>query len=356
MRERAKKNCGAVSGLAGPDELGLHAAFELSRADPDEGDAVAVVGVHVGLDLEDEGRHLRLGRMHGPAVGFLVARRRAEIAERLDQVAHAEIPERRSEEDRCQVPLAERLQVEWAAGLAREFQFVDEGGPVIVGQQAGDLVRIRTVDLRALDLAVGLAHRVLSQVIGPGKGAAVADRPCDGRGVQCELLLDLVQYLERVARLAVHLVDEGDDRDVAQPADLEELQRARLDALGAVDDHDGEVDRRERAVGVVGEILMAGRIQQVEDVFAILERHHRGHDRDAALALDLHPVGPRLDAVLLGLHLAGELDRAAEQQQLLGQRRLARVRVGDDGECAPARHRLFDCLGHERISVRMGRI
>ena len=33
-------------------------------------------------------------------------------------------------------------------------------------------------------------------------------------------------------------------------------------------------------------------------------------------------------------HLAGDLNRAAELQQLLGQRGLARVRVGDDGEGA----------------------
>jgi hypothetical protein len=44
-------------------------------------------------------------------------------------------------------------------------------------------------------------------------------------------------------RLAVHLVDEGEDRDVAQPANLEQFQRARLDALGGVDDHHSTVDR-----------------------------------------------------------------------------------------------------------------
>ena len=37
------------------------------------------------------------------------------------------------------------------------------------------------------------------------------------------------------------------------------------------------------------------------------------------------------------LHVAGQLDGAAEQQQLLGQRGLAGVRVRDDRERAPAR-------------------
>ena len=133
--------------LAGAHQLGLHAALQLARADAHEGDAVAVVGVHVGLDLEDEGGHLLLGRLDRAGVGLLVARRRPEGAERLDQVAHAEIAQRRAEKDRRQMAFAERLQVERPAGLARQLQFLDEGVALVVGQQAGDAVGIRAVDL-----------------------------------------------------------------------------------------------------------------------------------------------------------------------------------------------------------------
>jgi hypothetical protein len=60
-RSCAKKNCGAERHrLAGAHQLRLHAARQLARADAHEGDAVAVVGVHVRLDLEDEAGHLRL--------------------------------------------------------------------------------------------------------------------------------------------------------------------------------------------------------------------------------------------------------------------------------------------------------
>ena len=97
-----------------------------------------------------------------------------------------------------------------------------------------------------------------------------------------------------------------------QPANFEQLERARLDALGGINYHDRGVNRRQRAVGVVGEILVARRVEQVEDVVAVFERHHRCDDGDAAIALDLHPVGARLDAVLLGLDLTGELNGAAE--------------------------------------------
>jgi hypothetical protein len=43
-------------------------------------------------------------------------------------------------------------------------------------------------------------------------------------------LLDLVQQIERVAGLAIELVDKGDDRHVAQWADLEEFAGLLLDA------------------------------------------------------------------------------------------------------------------------------
>ncbi len=91
-----------------------------------------------------------------------------------------------------------------------------------------------------------------------------------------------------------------------------------------------EIDRRQRAVGVLREVLVAGRIEQVEHAAAVLEGHHRGDHRDAALALDRHPVRAGGAPVALGLDLPGELDRPAEQQELLGQRGLARVRMRDD--------------------------
>ena len=36
----------------------LHAAFEVARRHADKGDAVAVLGVHVGLHLEDKAGNL----------------------------------------------------------------------------------------------------------------------------------------------------------------------------------------------------------------------------------------------------------------------------------------------------------
>ena len=240
----------------------------------------------------------------------------------------------------------EGLAVEAVAEVAHQLDLVAPLGQRVARDQRGDQRIVRPGDWNTFRRLLELAHARRLEIVGSGEILALADGPDHGRHGQRQALLDLVEQVQRIAGLAVHLVDEGDDRNVAQPADLEELAGARLDALGGVDDHDGGVHGGQRPVGILGEVLVARRVEQVEDAAAVLEGHDRGHDRDAARLLDRHPVRAGAAAVALGAHLAGKLDGAAEEQQLLGQRRLARVRVRDDGEGAPSRHFLFERVGH----------
>ena len=132
--------------------------------------------------------------------------------------------------------------------------------------------------------------RCCAQVDHAVEALAHAHRPGEGHHGHAQLALDLVHQVQRVAHLAVHLVDEGDDRRVARAADLEQAPRLRLDAVGRVDHHQRRVHGGQHAVGVFGEVLVAGRVEQVDDAVAVLHLHHRTRDRDAALLLDLHPV------------------------------------------------------------------
>jgi len=86
---------------------------------------------------------------------------------------------------------------------------------------------------------------------------------------------------------------------------------------------------------------MARRVEQIEDNPVALEGHDAGGHGNAALLLDLHPVRPRPPVVATRLDLAGQVDSAALQQQLLGQRRLTRIGVRDNRECTAG----FGC-GH----------
>ena len=60
---------------------------------------------------------------------------------------------------------------------------------------------------------------------------SAADRPVDGVGLYAQLVLYLVDKVERISRLSVHLVYKCEDRDMAHNTDLEKLSRLRLNAL-----------------------------------------------------------------------------------------------------------------------------
>ncbi len=193
---------------------------------------------------------------------------------------------------------------------------------------------------------------IRAQVIDPHEPLADADGPGHGRALNPQHLFDLVQDLDGVPPLPIELIDEGKDGGIPQPTHIHELDGARLHALGHIDDHQGGIHRRERAIGILGEVLVARRIQQVDGSPPIGELHDRRGHRDAALLLQLHPVGSRVARGLTPLDGARHLDGAAEQQQLLRQGRLARVRVGDDGKGTPPGELLLEPVHGAVIDIR----
>jgi hypothetical protein len=149
-----------------------------------------------------------------------------------------------------------------------------------------------------------------------------------------EELLHFVDELDGIPARPVQLVHEGEDGELALPGHAEQLLGLLLHALGAVQQHHHGIRGREGAVGVLAEILVARRVQQVDGFAQVLELHGRRGDADAALLLDAHPVRVGRGTALPGLHAARPVDGAAIEQQLLRQRGLARIGVADDGEGA----------------------
>ena len=109
-------------------------------------------------------------------------------------------------------------------------------------------------------------------------------------------------------------------------------ERLRLDSLAGVDDEKRALAGVQRTRHLIGEIDVAGRVHQIEDIGLsvlglVVETHRLRLDGDAALALDVHRVEHLLDHVALG-------DRAGLLDQPVGERRFAVIDVGDDGEIA----------------------
>ena len=300
--------------------------------------------VHVRLDLEDEPAELVARGLHGlPGQGVRVGERRGRQAQEvLEEGLHAKVRERRAKEDRRQPAVAHGIQVELVVCPVQELDVVHQ---VLVVLGADELVECGIAQLglhlgdllRGVGMAVALEgdHVTRRAVKDALEVAPGPDGPVHGVGADAQHVLDLLHELEGVADVVVELVHEGEDGDVAQGADLEELDGLGLHALGAVDYHDRGVSRHQGAVGILREVLVAGGIQDVHAAAAVGELQDRGGDGDAALLLDVHPVGDGVARAGLALYGAGRLDGAGVEEELLGERGLARVRVADDGEGTP---------------------
>ena len=318
-----------------------HVALELAAAHAQERDAVAMARVHVRLNLEHEAGEAVVGRFDAVFLGVDArGRRRAHAHERVEEQLDAEVRHRAAEEHRRDVAAQHRVVVEARARAFEQLELIEELAVRALVDQRSDrrIARRRRFHRRALRTvlrALERVHLARFAVVHAAERLAVAQRPVHRVRADPEHVLQLVEQFERVARRAVHLVDEREQRDAARAADREQLARLRLDAFGGVDQHHGGVGGEQRAVGVFAEVLMARRVEQVHRVAAVRELQHRRGDRDAALALELHPVRRGRPRAAARRHLAGGDDRPAVQQQLLGERRLAGIGVRDDRERAP---------------------
>ena len=195
-------------------------------------------------------------------------------------------------------------------------------------------------------------HLTAAAIDHPPELLTAADRPVDSPGGQLEFRFNFIQKRQGLPAGTIHLVDEGEDRDLAHPTHLKQLPRLRLQALGGVLEHHGVIGRRQGAIGVLGEVLVTRRVEQVDRGGVVVELQHRRSDRDAPLFFQLHPVGGHLALLAAGLHRTGLLNRTAVQQQLFRQGCLASIRMGNDREVAATIHRLCHQSGQVRFSRR----
>jgi hypothetical protein len=286
------------------------------------------------VKASSSGRTARVAAAHG-------TRRRGVFDEAVEHFLHAEVGQRRAEEHRGQSAGPVFLQIERVAGTAHQVDFVAQGVRPLRAQSLIDFRMVETLEgVAGVDAAIAggvvKVDEILIEMVDALQFPAHADGPGDRRAADLEDLLDLVQQFDGFAAIPVQLIDEGEDRGIAQPADFHQLDGALLDAPRAVDHHQRRIHGGQGAVGVLGEVFVTGGVEQVDDAVAVGELHHRGGDRDPTLLLQRHPVAGGVAGGLAALDRAGQLNGTAEQQQLFGQRGLAGVGVRDDGEGAAA--------------------
>ena len=170
----------------------------------------------------------------------------------VEQLAYAEVGKRRTK--KC-----------WG-GLSTNKQFDVKIGTNFIEQRdaiKGGLPRIALIDrsLRGVNnflwcfgCATGHASEASKQTIAAIDDAAEvasdANRPRDGCDNKANLLFDLINQFEWIEPGTIPLVDEGEKRHIALAADIEQLERLRLDAFGCVEHHDGRIGGRKDSVRV----------------------------------------------------------------------------------------------------------
>ena len=140
-----------------------------------------------------------------------------------------------------------------------------------------------------LPLGIKMNHVVI-KVINALKVATHANRPGHRRTLDIQYRFNFIHHLNGITDIAIHFVDESEDRRGAQTTHFHQFNGAILNTFGAVDHHQGRVNRRKRTVGIFREVFVTRCIQQIDDAAAVGELHHRGRYRDPPLLLHLHPV------------------------------------------------------------------
>gem|GEM_PF-2370236 len=205
---------------------------------------------------------------------------------------------------------------------------LDHGSTVVLSLVIEEKDLLGFADVNALEITVG------------------TDRPVDRCRTDAEDLFELVDEVERVLRGTVHLVDEGEDRDTALTADREQLDGLGLDTLRTVKEHDRGVRGTECTVGILGEVLVTGGIQNVDAVSVIVELHDGRGNGDTTLFLDLHPVGCRVMSSFSGLNGTGHVNGTSVEQELLSHGRFTCVRVRNDRESPSSVDLVLNVLVH----------
>ena len=148
-------------------------------------------------------------------------------------------------------------------------------------------------------------------------------------------MLHLIHKLKGIKSIPVHLIEKSKYRYPAAGHNLEELPGLRLHALGGIYHHDRIVRCHEGAVGILREVLMPRRIQDVNALITVLKLQHGGRNGYSSFLLDIHPVGYRMPCRRLTLYRSRGIELPPVQQEFLGKRGFSCVGVRDYGESPP---------------------
>ena len=226
----------------------FHTRLVFAGADAEECDTVAVLRIHVGLNLEHKAGELGLIGFYHPFSCVARLRCRGPIHQGIQHVLNAEVIDTGTEEYRRLRAFQESFKRERLTGALNQFDAFAN----IIHFQREEFVEARIVESFDYFNVVGelfsARREALHAIIEQGKDTAEcfahADRPGDRSTVDLQNIFNLAEQINRILNFSVEFVDERNDRSLAHTADFEQFDGLCFHALGGIDDHDGAVHRR----------------------------------------------------------------------------------------------------------------
>ena len=101
------------------------------------------------------------------------------------------------------------------------------------------------------------------------------DRPIHRIAGDAQYFFQFFQQIKGLPAITVQLVDEGEDRDIAVLNHFKEFFGLGLDTLGRVHNHHGRIHGHQGPIGILGEILVPRRIQNIDPLARVIKLHDR---------------------------------------------------------------------------------
>ncbi len=155
-----------------------------------------------------------------------------------------------------------------------------------------------------------------------------ADRDLQRHGVAAQTVLHHLHGAKEVRADPVHLVHEREARHIVFVGLAPDGLALRLDTAHGAEQRDGAVQHTDGPLHLHREVHMAGRVDDVDGMVVPRALGGGARDRDAALALLLHPV--HLGGAVM--HLAHLVRAARVKEDAFGRRGLAGVNVCHDAD------------------------
>ena len=282
-----------------------------------ECDTRTMIRVDIRRNLKDKSGEFRLFRFHFTFFRLYRTRAWSYLYKAIQQLLHTKVIQSWTKEYRCQFALQIFFFIKFRINSIYQFQLTTQ----LISQLRTDLL----IQFFGIDIYLHLfRHHLLGRlekiqivfvdVINSLKAHTTFDRPGQRTYMNGKLFLQLIQQIERIFGLTVHLIDEYNDRRITHTAHFHQLTRLCFHTFGTIYNDDNAIYSSQRTICVFSEILMTGSIEDINLILFIVELHHRGGYRDTTLLLYIHPVRCSGFLYLIALYSTCHLDLSTKKQ------------------------------------------